>query len=222
MCLVLLMLFGLIRGIDAATEPGSGNADALSAEDGQDPNDGWWKQWDAVVENPDDPNELVRAKLNAVITVLRTDQLKPALKPVVIEKIITPVFDFDLMSMLVLGRTHWSRFTPAQRQTFTELFTEMLKRSYQEKITLYTDQEIELGTSRPQRMGINIPMDILTDGDRVSVLYKLRETDGQWRIYDVDVEGVSILLTYRSQFDDILRRGGAASLFAELEKSITR
>jgi phospholipid transport system substrate-binding protein len=71
-------------------------------------------------------------------------------------------------------------------------------------------------------MGIHISMEILSDDSKLVILYKLREADGRWRIYDVEIEGVSILLTYRSQFDEILRRGGVKSLFDQLTNSAAK
>ncbi len=196
----------------------SGSKSVSLAANTADVNELWWKKWDAVVKNPNDPNELVHAKLNAVIRVLQDKELEQGTKEKIIDKIISPFFDFDLMSKLVLGRTNWSKLTPAEQKRFTELFTERLKNSYLEKITLYKDEKVHLGPAVPQKMGISIPMDVLSDGDKVAVLYKLRKADNRWKIYDVEIQGVSILLTYRSQFDDILRRGSVKNLFTHLEK----
>jgi len=182
----------------------------------------WWKKWDVVVKNPDDPNELVCAKLNAVIGVLQSKELEQGDKEKIIDKIISPFFDFDLMSKLVLGRTNWLRLTPAEQKKFTELFTLRLKNSYLEKIILYKDEKVRLGPAVPQKMGIFIPMDVLSDGGKVAVLYKLRKADNRWKIYDVEIQGVSILLTYRSQFDDVLHRGTVKDLFTHLEKSAAK
>lgn len=205
------------HGTNSPTENNAVPAEVNAA----DPNELLWKQWDAAVEHPDDPNELIQAKLKAVINVLQSEELRPAIKPLIIEKIISPIFDFELMSMLVLGRTHWPALTPDEQKKFTELFTERLKQSYQEKIILYKDQKIQLGPAVPQKRGISISMDILSDGTRFAVLYQLRKVEGHWRIYDVEIEGVSILMIYRSQFDDIMRRGGVENLFRQLEKPVT-
>jgi phospholipid transport system substrate-binding protein len=201
-----------------ANSPPEAKSDS-TAVDANGTNELWWKKWDAVVKNPDDPNELIQAKLNAVITVLQNKELEQALKEKIIDKIISPFFDFELMSKLVLGRTHWPELTAFEQQKFTKLFTERLKNSYLEKITLYKDEKVHLAPAVPQKRGIYISMDVLSDGEKVAVLYKLRKADKQWKIYDVEVQGVSILLTYRSQFDDILRRGTVEDLFSQLEKT---
>ncbi len=200
-----------------ANNPSEGKSGSLAANT-SDANELWWKKWDAVVKDPNDPNELVHAKLSAVMTVLQDKELEQATKEKIIDKIISPFFDFELMSKLVLGRANWSRLTPAEQQKFAKLFTERLKNSYLEKITLYKDEKVHLAPAVPQKMGISISMDVLSDSDKVAVLYKLRKAENQWKIYDVEVQGVSILLTYRAQFDDILRRGTVKDLFTHLEK----
>jgi phospholipid transport system substrate-binding protein len=226
--LVILVLLATGQGAyadqrhpnDANNQP-EGKSGAAVADAG-DPNELWWKKWDVVVKNPNDPNELVHAKLNAVITVIQSKELDQTLKEKIIDKIISPVFDFELMSKLVLGRTHWSRLAPTEQKKFTEMFTERLKSSYLEKITLYKDEKVQLAPAVPQKMGIYISMEVLSDSNKVAVLYKLRKAENWWKIYDVEVQGVSILLTYRSQFDDILRRGTVKDLFTQLEKSAAK
>lgn len=194
-----------------------------SVADANDPDDElWWRRWDAVVKDPNDPNELVHAKLNAVITVLQSQEPEQTLKEKIIDKIISPTFDFELMSKLVLGRTHWPKLTPDEQQKFMELFTERLKKSYLEKITLYKDEKVQLAPAVVQKMGIYISMDVQSNDNKIAVLYKLRKADAQWKIYDVEVQGVSILLTYRSQFDDMLRRGSVKDVLTQLEKPATK
>ena len=77
---------------------------------------------------------------------------------------------------------------------------------------------------------IHIPMMLLSEGKEITILHKLHKVDasskdnahGRWKVYDVEIEGVSILLTYRSQFDDILRHGTVEDLLSQLEKSPNR
>lgn len=219
----VLVLLSLGQGIYADPTPNDINSRpednaTSSVADANDPDELWWRRWDAVVKDPNDPNELVHAKLNAVITVLQSQEPEQALKEKIIDKIISPSFDFELMSKLVLGRTHWPKLTPDEQQKFTELFTERLKMSYLEKITLYKDQKVQLAPAVAQKMGIYISMDLQSDNNKIAVLYKLRKADAQWKIYDVEVQGVSILLTYRSQFDDMFRRGSVKDVLTQLEK----
>ena len=167
---------------------------------------------------PIDPEELLHNKWDAVISILQNKDIGQKDKEKRISKIVTPVFDFPLMAKLALGRKHWPKFNPAQREKFTRLFTERLKRSYWEKIALYKDEKISFKPKVQKKNTIYIPSELIHEDQKVAILYKLRKIEKRWKIYDVEIQGVSILLTYRSQFDEILRRGTVEDLLSRLEK----
>lgn len=173
---------------------------------------------------PADPNELVRLKWDAVISVLDNNDLDQEGKDTQIDKIVSPIFDFGLMAKLSLGREHWPKFKGRQREKFTELFVKRLKKSYQEKIALYTNEQafFKPGVQQKNKKIIQIPMELMCKEKGIAVLYKLRKVNKRWKIYDVEIEGVSILLTYRSQFDDILRNGTVEELLGRLEEPAAR
>ncbi len=193
-----------------------------SASDSNDPNELWWRRWDAAVKNPSDPHELLEVKCRAVITVLQDKELEQKLKEKIIDKIMSPVFDFPLMGKLALGREHWPKLTEQQRDKFTRLFVERLKNTYLEKITLYKDEKVLFEPAVQKKNAVHIPMVLMSDGKGTAILYKLHKAGERWKIYDVEIQGVSILLTYRSQFDDILRRGSVEDLLIQLEKPPTQ
>ena len=204
---ILLVVLVASQGVDA---------------DDKDPNELLWAKWDAVVKNPNDPNELLQVKWDAVIKVLQTEDIDQKVKEKVIDKIISPIFDFTLMSKLALGRTHWPKLTHPQREKFTQLFAKRLKDSYREKISLYTDEKALLNPAIRKKKAIFIPMQLMSKDKKIDMLYKLRKVDKRWKIYDVEIQGVSIILTYRSQFNDILRKGTVEDIFSQLEKPQTR
>ncbi len=198
-------------------------------KDANDPSELWWRSWDMVVKDSNDPNELLATKWNAVITVLQNKELDQKLKRKIIDKIISPIFDSELMAKLVLGKTHWSKLKPTQHEKFTRLFIERLKSFYLDKTTLYNNEKVLFKPAAQKKNSIHIPMVLTSNDKEVAILYKLHKMDEQcksgmnelWKIYDVEIQGVSILLTYRSQFDDILRRGTIEDIFSELEKPPT-
>ena len=174
--------------------------------DNKDPND------------PNDPEELLRNKWDAVVLVLQNKEIDQKDKEKKISKIVTPIFDFPLMAKLALGRKHWPKFSPPQREKFTKLFTERLKRSYWEKIALYKDEKVLFKSKVQKKKIIYIPSELRYEDTKVAIIYKLRKIEKRWKIYDVEIQGVSILLTYRSQFDEILRRGTVKDLLSRLQK----
>lgn len=170
---------------------------------------------------PKDPNELVRSKWRAIFSVLKNKDLNQETKEKKINKIVSPVFDFPVMAKLALGREHWPKLSPPQQKKFTELFVERLKTSYREKIALYTDEKVQFKPAKRKKNLIQIPMELISKDKKVMIIHKLRKVDKRWKIYDVEIQGVSILLTYRSQFDDILRKGTVEDLLSRLEKPPT-
>ena len=191
-------------------------------KDANDPSELWWRNWDAFVNDPNDPNEMLEAKWNAVVAVLQNKEMDQKLKKKIIDKIMSPIFDSELMAKLVLGRTHWPKLTAPQQKRFTELFAERLKSFYLEKIIFYKDEKVLFKPAMQKKDTIQIPMMLVSDNKDTAILYKLHKTDESWKIYDVEIEGISILLTYRSQFDDILRRGSVEDLLSQLEKPLAQ
>jgi len=183
-----------------------------------DPNEAPAARWDIAVKHPNDPNELVRAKWDSVINVLKAKELDQNAKADIIDKIVSPAFDFPLMGKLALGRTNWPKLNSSQREKFTVLFVERLRASYRNKIMLYKDEKVLFQPAVQNKDTIHIPMALISDDKKLAMLYKLHKAGESWKIYDVEIEGVSILLTYRSQFNDVLSRGSVDDLISQLEK----
>jgi phospholipid transport system substrate-binding protein len=169
-------------------------------------------------KDPNNPEELLRNKWDAIISSLQKKDIYQKAKEKQISKIVSSIFDFPLMAKLTLGRKHWPKLTPPQRDKFTQLFAERLKKSYREKIALYKDEKVLFKPKEQKKKTIYIPSELTYKDKKVAILYKLRKVDKRWKIYDVEIQGVSILLTYRSQFDEILRRGTVKDLLSRLEK----
>ncbi len=190
---------------------------AVGAGDPNDPNQAW-KKWDIPVKDPNNPGELIEAKWQAVVSVLRAERLSQQARQRIIGKIVSPVFDFALMAKLAMGRTHWPRLNTEQQKRLVELFTRRLKTTYQEKTALYSGETATIKKPVAKGKVVSVPMELVSKDKKVSIVYKLRKLGKQWKIYDVEIQGVSIVLTYRSQFDDILRKGTVEELLSRLEK----
>lgn len=194
------------------------NAGSKESNDPNDPND---PNGTNDPNYPNDPNELLRVKWDAVITVLQNKEINQDAREKKINKIVDSIFDFPLMAKLALGREHWPKMTPLQRAKFTHLFVEMLRTSYREKVSLYTDENVQFKPAVKNKSTVYIPMELKSKDKKVAILHKLRKVDKRWKVYDVEIQGISILLTYKSQFDDILSRGTIEDLLSRLEKRST-
>jgi phospholipid transport system substrate-binding protein len=163
--------------------------------------------------------ELLKENLTAVFVILNKQSLSPDAKKNEIERIVNPMFDFSLMAKLTLGRKYWPGLSADQRERFTELFIERLRNSYLDRLTLYTDEKVQYEPAVTVKKKVQIPTYLVSQDDKISILYKFYDSSSGWRIYDLEVQGVSIIRSYRSQFHEILRSGSFDDLLAKLEKS---
>ncbi|MGA1598087.1 MAG: MlaC/ttg2D family ABC transporter substrate-binding protein [bacterium] len=157
---------------------------------------------------------LTKGKVNEVIEVLKQKQLPKEERARKIIEIIDDIFDFQLMASLSLGKKHWSPLSKEERKEFSELFVERIKQSYLDKLDLYTDQQVVVEEANQVK---NNRIEVLTylvgGGDRMEMIYKMYKTrDGGWKVYDVDISGVSFVQTYRSQFEGVLQNQSFAEL----------
>ena len=164
--------------------------------------------------------KLLKENHAAVFTVLQRKNLTQDAKNREIIEIITPLFDFSLMAKLTLGRKYWPDLTPEQKERFTQLFIDRLRKSYLQSLALYTDEKVLYHPPVEVKRKIHIPTDLVSHDRMVAILYKFHKTGFNWKIYDLEIQGVSIIRSYRSQFHEIMQSGTIDDLLVRLEKSV--
>ena len=122
------------------------------------------------------------------------------------------------MSRLALGKKHWPSLTQDQKKKFITLFTKRLKDSYLDKMMLYSDEKIKYNAPVQIKKKVHIPTILVSKDNNINMLYKLYKSKQGWKIYDLEIQGVSLISTYRSQFEEILRNKTVEDLLAKLEK----
>jgi phospholipid transport system substrate-binding protein len=162
----------------------------------------------------------LKSKLDSVFAVLQKKDLAPQAKNSEVVEIVTLMFDFPLMAKLSLGRKHWPDLSRDHREKFTELFVERLRRSYLNKLTTYTDEKIIYESAVAVKKKIHIPTHLISKNKKISMLYKLYASNNAWKIYDVEIQGVSIVRSYRSQFKEILQNGTFEDLLRKMQKPV--
>ena len=166
------------------------------------------------------PTDQLRTQIERVLKVLDDPELKrdgkQAARRAVVRKIADEVFDFAETAKRSLGR-HWQSRTPGEREEFVQLFADLLERSYISRIELYGGEKIgyagdtiqgDLATVRTKlttRQGTEIPID-----------YRMLQKNSRWVVYDVIIEGVSLIANYRTQFNKIIQ----TSSYKELVKKM--
>ena len=151
---------------------------------------------------------MTKEKVDIVINILKDKSLSKNEKKEGILKTIDGLFDFSLMARLSLGKKHWKSLSKEKRKEFSKLFVERLKLSYLEKLDLYTDEEVVVDEARKTKKNrVEVLTYLVTEDDKKEMIYKLYKTKKKgWMVYDVDVLGVSIVQTYRSQFSGVLKK----------------
>ncbi len=173
------------------------------------------------------PEELVRKVTQDVLDAIRSDKQlaagdkQKALK--LAEEKVLPLIDFEEAARLAVGRA-WAQATPEQRKKLVEEFRRMLVRTYSNAISAYEGQTMKVLPVRMKPGDTEVTVHnqyIRAGGTPLPVDYQMHKTDQGWKIYDITVEGVSLVLTYRSEFDAIVKQEGIDGLIKRLEEKNT-
>jgi phospholipid transport system substrate-binding protein len=166
--------------------------------------------------------ETVEEKVQLVVTTLGESDFKQLSKDdkiLKIRSIVNEVFDYYELSRRCLGR-EWKKFNAAQQKEFQELFSTLLEETYADRLLAYTSEKITFGKETELKKGkVEVQSAIITtDGNKVPIGYRMILKDGQWRVYDVIIEGISLVKNYRGQFKDILSKKSPEDLLETLRK----
>ena len=164
---------------------------------------------------------MTKEKVDLVIQTLKDTSLSKKEKKEGILKTIDGLFDFNLMARLSLGKENWKPLSKSKRKEFSKLFVERLKQSYLDKLDLYTDEEVVVGEAKlTKKNRVEVLTYLITKDDKKEMTYKLYKSKKKgWMVYDVDVLGVSIVQTYRSQFSGILKKESMEQLLERMRSS---
>lgn len=171
-----------------------------------------------------EPTELVEGAINRVLETLRADQARAEADPdfvlEVIEDEILPLVDVEGMARLILAR-HWRDATPEQRSRFTEAFRNTLLNAYGVRLADYLDRRVVVIPRRSRqddRMAVvATEIEVGRGQPNIVVNYRLRPVDGEWRVFDVEAEGLSFVGNFRTSFNTEIGRDGLDALIARLE-----
>ncbi len=169
------------------------------------------------------PDVLVKETSEDVLEIIKEDKDIQAgnqhkLFTIAEEKIL-PNFNFDTVSRLVLGK-NWLRATPSQKAAFQTEFKSLLLRTYATALSKYKDQTIEFKPFKMQSNDTVATVKSLIEqpgAQAIALDYSLeKQADGSWKVFDIVVEGVSLVTNYRSQFAQEIRQNGLDSLTKKL------
>ena len=173
------------------------------------------------------PDQLVQKVTEDVLATIKSDKQlaagdkQRALK--LAEEKVLPHIDFEEATRLAVGRA-WAQATPEQKQKLVDEFRRMLVRTYSNAIESYQGQTLKVLPARgkPQDNEATVRTQFIRAGGQpLPIEFQARKTDKGWKIYDIVVEGVSLVLTYRSEFDQVVKQEGMEGLIKRLGQKNT-
>ena len=170
------------------------------------------------------PKETVETGVNKVIGILGDEGFKAKPKDEKISIIgaeIDNFFDFEELSKRTLGK-HWRKMRAEQQTEFVQLFKELLQGVYADRLLAYSDQKVLFEKEIMLKKGRAEVQSYLqtSDGKKVPLFYRLTDKSGSWKVYDVIIEGVSMVKNYRTQFRQIISKDSPEKLLEVLRKKV--
>lgn len=173
----------------------------------------------SVVIGVEAPTVVVRGTIDEVIGLVTDEGLKKpdqaTQRRKLLEEVIGQHFDFEEMAKRSLA-AHWKNRSEAEQQEFVSLFQSLLSKTYAGKIENYSGEQVQYLKERLKESYAEVQTTIVSSKTAISLDYRLLLKDGNWRVYDVVVDGVSLVKNYRVQFDRIIRD----SSYQELVKTL--
>ena len=172
-----------------------------------------------------DPVVFVKEAVDEIIAILQDEKLAvPARRAERKQRVVAIVenkFDFRDMSMRALAK-HWRERTPEEQDRFVFLFKTLLENTYIAKIETYSGEKVVFKKTARQGNKAVVYSELIRKKVETPVNYKLKSNDYHWLVYDVEVEGVSLVNNYRTQFASILNKENFAGLIARLEEKVSK
>lgn len=172
------------------------------------------------------PVPMLEQTAQQIISTLKQNKASLKNNPQVIhqavQRYLLPNVDVNGMSRSVLGREAWNAASSADRADFSQAFTQLVIRTYATPLAEYTDEKIKFLPQRSSNDGrftrVNSVI-IRSNGQNIPLVYSLVAKNGQWKIYDLSVEGVSLLQSFHNQFGEALKRESLHELIAQMGKN---
>ena len=169
------------------------------------------------------PTDQFRGGVDRVFKILRDPELQgdanAARRQASVAKVSEEIFDFGETAKRSLGQ-HWDARTPAERVEYVRLFTELIQRSYIARVDRYgAEKMVFRGDTIDGDQAVVRTALMLSDGGQMALDYKMHHTSDRWQVYDINIEGVSLVANYRAQFNKVIRSESYGALIARLKSN---
>jgi len=169
-----------------------------------------------------EPLEVIKVSADRAIQILKDPQLQANEKKKErierLKEIANPLFDFEEMARRALG-PHWRRRSFQEQKEFVKLFRDFIEKTYSNNVDLYAGEQIVMGKEIIDNDYAQVDSSFVNPkGEEFSVVFRLRRTEGKWKVYDALVENISIVNNYRSQFDRVISKSSFEELIRLLKE----
>ncbi len=178
----------------------------------------------ALAATPEDAQKALQTSVEHIVSFIKKPEYKNAAQRAElnkhIEKEVYAVFDFEEFSQRTVG-AFWKSFSPAQKKDFTEAFAALLFATYLDRIDGYSGEMLSYDgiVSNSKGTRVEVRTTLTLQGNRkIPMNYRMLPKNGTWRVYDVLVEGISLVKNYRSQFNDALQSGSPEALISRVRE----
>jgi phospholipid transport system substrate-binding protein len=171
-----------------------------------------------------EPTDHIRKTTDKIITILSDPALKNEVQTrrKMLRNTLSERFDWEEMARLSLAG-HWQGLTDEEKKEFVPLFTDLLERTYMNRIENYSGDKVTYDAERVKGNYSLVKVTIFTDKQvEIPVVYKMKKKGPEWTIYDVSIEGVSLVNNYRQQFDSIILSSSYQGLVEKLKEKVVK
>jgi phospholipid transport system substrate-binding protein len=165
------------------------------------------------------PTASIRGSVDGIIALLRDKDLDQTTRRGKIREVISARFDFRAMSQRTLA-TNWKKASKEQKQEFVQLFSKLIENTYIGRIEAYTDEKVDYPGEKVKGKKAVVETLILTASADIPVNYKVYLKNDEWRVYDVIIEGISLISNYRSSYQEIVNKEGFDGLITRMKDKI--
>ena len=166
------------------------------------------------------PTDAVRGSVDSILTLLQNKELDQATRRKEMRKVINGRFDFRAMSQRTLA-TNWKKASKEQQQEFVQLFAQLIENTYIGRVEAYTDEKVDYPGEKVKGKKAVVETLILTASADIPINYKVyQKKNGEWWVYDVIIEGISLISNYRSSYQEIVKKEGIDGLIAKMKTKI--
>jgi len=168
------------------------------------------------------PTDMLKRTSDEVIAVLKEKreqiEKQPELVYELVDQYILPHLDEVTMAKLALGKT-WRKASREEKHRFVDAFRTLLVRTYSKSLQEFRDQQINFFPAEAKNGKAVVKSEVIQPGGpKIPVSYRMRVKDNAWKVYDISIEGVSLVTSYRGTFTQEFRKGGMAGLLRMLDE----